>query len=282
MIGKISDRLIRAELKAFTKERNGFEALEECINNGFEPLYAYSIVLERLDYRDNIGLWDNIYCTPGVAISTKTKKGKEIVIFDHTPSSLCDFDYIRHAFEDKGICGGGVIIPKQEIREILERVDNKNIFVVDFNKLFNADYGCLSLKKALNHPQLMPHLGGVSKEQAQEYLELFTKRFGGVFEINGIYDEPIEGVGMARYLSFGNKRNISRGIDADTDILDFACFLGAKPELANNIAEQNPLERKILNSVRLGKRFSFKETEYIPFERQRSADEILERNKSNL
>lgn len=176
------------------------DALTALLKEDYEPLLIPSIVDMRIEASKDATVWKNWYCSPSIRATGKTRQGKAVVVYAHVPNYFSNPDNIKKIKEAKWkslmkgegeTFKGAVIIPDKEFQRLLDLEDNKNIFVVDYNKLKSSESGVIKLKDTLKHPQTIPCLGG--RERAEEYLERHEEVYGkkiGAWHYDDSHDEP--------------------------------------------------------------------------------------------
>lgn len=261
-----SESLIRSVHKEFYRDRLGFEALEQCLNEGYTPLYAPSIVLKKIEEGKDSQMWHNYYTTPSVLITTKTKGGKGVVIIAHVLTSSCKPERLRTDLK-RGLFDGAFIVEKEECFSLLEREDKENVYVLNFSKYCHSGFGFMKVKKAQTDIKIEPFFG-TSKGLIDEYFHIYSTLFGDAFEINHYpIDEPKDDFGLARYIYIGNKEKGTRGIGARESHYDSANFLGAKPELQRKTIEDvYTIDEETFNGLQQARPFKYNGIEFVPID----------------
>lgn len=135
------------------------DALTALLEEDYTPLFMPSIADVRIEVSEDEIVWKNWYCSPGVRATGRTKQGNAVVVYAHVPNYFSNPDNIKEA-KRKGLINGAGIMPDKEFQRLLDLEDDKDIFVVDYNKLKSSESGVIQLKDALKHPQTIPFLGG--------------------------------------------------------------------------------------------------------------------------
>src|SRR3989344_5558178 len=85
-----------------------------------------------------------------------------------------------------------VFMPESEFQRLLDLEDGKRVFVVDYGKLRDSKSGTLSIEQALEHPQIIPFLGGEARAEA--YLQKHSKIYGdriGIWHGDYLGNNPV-------------------------------------------------------------------------------------------
>jgi hypothetical protein len=164
-------------------------------------------------------------------------------VYAHIPTYISDPGNLEAIAEKKLIASGGAIVPQDEFQRIVDMSDDKNVFVVDYRAIQNAQVGQIRIEDALKHPHVIPFLGG--KERAAKYLEACNYYLAG---ITGRMKNSI-GLRFSKYLLLEHSRGFFlnagfRGdwsLNADFDIEHYPGFF-----MGSFTGEKSARERKQL------------------------------------
>ena len=156
------------------------EALKMCHRAGFKPTYMPYIVDRRIAAPRNDPLWTEMYDTLSMHVIGETKQGNEVDIYVHVPHFLSSPENIERERNDYG----NLELPKKELIRLLNTQDDKTIFVRDHKAVLKfiekneeeIDIPVYSLERAIEHPHLIPALGGESR--TRQYLSKLRKLGG--------------------------------------------------------------------------------------------------------
>ncbi|MBI4738426.1 hypothetical protein HY772_02500 [Candidatus Woesearchaeota archaeon] len=211
-------RMIRARLFEALRA-NGIEtALAECIEAKHYPLYMPQVVDARIGAAKDSPLFQNWWTTPSVRVTGKSRGGHNVVAYAHVPNYFSDPLNIKTARE-AGLRNGAGIMPVPDFYALLEREDNKTVFVVDYDTLCNAESDVISVSAALKHPQTIPFLGG--RERAEQYLAKHAEVYGK--NIGIWYSDDLEENPRGRFLFLGYG---SGGLGGYVDLNNCGRFVG--------------------------------------------------------
>lgn len=229
----MSDKILiptYVEAQPFEKlERNGVEkALRACYKAQCKPVYMPQLVDARIAAPKESPVWKG-YTTPSVRVTGKTKQGNAVVVYAHVPNYFSKPTNVAKAVNE-GLLNGAGRMPLKDFYNLLGLEDKQKVFVVDYAQLRNAPSGVIDVAQALEHPQVIPFLGG--RTRAEQYLPKHQQAYNtakiGVWHCDDMADEP-----RGRVLFLGI--NHSGDLDADYDLDGDARFLGVRRE-ANGVS----------------------------------------------
>ena len=93
----------------------------------------------------------SIVSTPSVRATGKTKQGNAVVVYGHVPNYFSISGNIKSSL--RNLINGAGIMPQEEFQRLLDAEDDKNVFVIDYEKLKKSESDIISLDSALEHPQ---------------------------------------------------------------------------------------------------------------------------------
>lgn len=192
-------------------------ALESCQKYG-HALFMPELIDAKILATKGSSLLSNWLTAPSIRATGRTKQGNPVVVYVHVDNYLSNPENIRNA---ERINGAGVM-PVDEFQRLLDLGDNKNVFVIDYDKLKISSSGVIPVERALEHPQTIPFIGG--EERAQRYLEKFKQVYGnniGIWHCDDLKDEP-----LGRLLFVGVDCNF--GLDGYNLINSLARFVGVR------------------------------------------------------
>ena len=197
------------ETKSFYNSNIG-KALIECQDSGYKALFMPELANLRIDSPKDAEAWENWYTTPSIRATGRTKSGSRIVLYAHTDNYFSNPDNIRKSIS-QGLIRGAGKMPQEEFQRLadLAEQDDKQVFLVPYETLKKSKSGLIDVDDALDHPQVIPFLGG--KEIAEKYLENHKKVCGnriGVWHSDDLGNEP-----LARLLYLGDGCNGGLGGD---------------------------------------------------------------------
>ena len=150
-----------------TLEMNGVEkALRGCYKAKYEPVYMPQLVDARINSPKDSLIW-NWYTAPSVRVTGKTKQGTPVVVYAHVPNYFSKPANIAKAVNE-GLQNGAGKMSSKDFYKLIGLEDKRNVFVVDYTTLRNAPSGVIDVAQALEHPQVVPFLGGQTR--AEQYL----------------------------------------------------------------------------------------------------------------
>ena len=180
----------RVEGKPFYSSRADV-ALREC-QVEHEALFMPQLADARvLDQNKQSLLWNDWYTTTSIRATGTTKQGSPVVVYAHVPNYFSNPENIRAAIE-QGLLFYAGRMPLEEFQRLLDLKDDKNVFVIDHDKLKSSTSNVVSTKDALKHPQTIPFLGG--EERAEQYIKAHEKIFGnriGIWHSDDLKDVPL-------------------------------------------------------------------------------------------
>nr|MBI4156282.1 hypothetical protein [Candidatus Woesearchaeota archaeon] len=184
-------------------------ALKELVDQGFRPVYMPQLA----DSRINGSLpWNRFYHAPSI-IATGKINNEPMVVFSHKDNYFSNPENIK-ASVGKELVNYAGIIPKNEFESMVyqdqmtDQQGNRLVYVLkgeEYQRFRDSKSGVIKVKDALEHPQVIPFLGG--EERAKRYLARHEEVFGdqiGIWRSDDLSDEP-----LARVLYLGNNYNYS-------------------------------------------------------------------------
>lgn len=184
------------EVKAFYDSKKDV-ALQACLDEGYKPLSLRDLAEARLD---GTAPWIKWAHTTSLRVTGRTNQGSAVVVYAHVPTNLATPEGIREA-KEKGLVNYAARFPQDEFQKLVDREDDEAIFVVDHDKFKNAPSDVIPIRKALDHPQTIPFIGG--EERAKRYLighqEAYNTNKIGVWHVNDLDNESP----LARLLFLG-------------------------------------------------------------------------------
>lgn len=207
---------------------------------GYDALFMPKIIDTRIDSLKGARIWQTWFSAPSIRATGRTKQGNPVVIYAHVPNYFSNPDNIDKAVQ-MGLINGAAQMPQGEFQALLDLQDNKSVFAIDYNALKNSSSGVISLKKALQHPQTIPFVGG--KDRAEQYLDKLAQVYGensGVWHVDDLHEQV-----LARPLVVGGG---SGGLDGG-NFYNFGRFVGVR---AGGASGQNfsPTLEQIANVMR--------------------------------
>ena len=196
------------------------------VESGFGAAFMPQLVDARIAASAESRLWQVWWTAPSVQATGRNKAGKPVVVYAHVPNYFSRSENITQAVKN-GLVNGAGRLPQEEFQRLLDLEDNANVFVVEYATLQSADSGLIAVENALQHPQVIPFLGG--QERAEAYLAAYERMIGKhirVYHRNDLGDEPV-----ARLLFLGGLANLS-GLDGSDDLNSSARFLGVRGRIA--------------------------------------------------
>jgi hypothetical protein len=174
-----------------------------------------------------------LYFTPSIIATGKTNEGKAVAVIAHVPNYFSNPANIRKA-KKEGLINGAGRMPQEEFQKLVDAKDGKNVFVINYNELKNSKLDRISITEALEHPEVIPFLGG--KERAEKYLakfkEAYNKNSIGVW-----HEEDLSEKGpVGRLLFAGNDGN--GGLSGSSNLYVNGRFLGVRFEIAEGEAKK--------------------------------------------
>lgn len=232
-------------------EVDGVEkALRACYNAQCEPLYMPQLVDARITASKESPVWQ-WYTTPSVIVTGKTKQGNAVVVYAHVPNYFSKPNNVAKAVS-RGLVNRAGRMPPKEFYKLLDQEDKENVFVVDHDALRNAPLGVIEVAQALEHPQVIPFLGGQAR--AEQYLQKHQQVYNTnkivVQHSNDFFvDEPL---GRVLFLGY----YYLYYLNANGHLYGHARFLGVRGG-ANGVsfapeaqARENPGLDNVLKSVK--------------------------------
>jgi len=183
-------------------------------------------------------LWREWYSSVSLRATGRTKQGTPVVVYAHVPNFYSNPENIRQA-KAQGLINGAGVLPEDEFQRLLS-LEGQGVFVVDYKALKNSQSDVIPVERALNHPQVIPFLGG--QKRAEIYLAKHKEVVGnkiGVWHNDDLQEQPV-----ARPLFFGDGYvdvlGANGGFDSDGH------FLGVQLNDAEGIAKKVPRLEDIL------------------------------------
>lgn len=176
-------------------------------------------------------IWNTWYATPSIRATGRSKANNPVVVYVHGSNPFSTADGITAAV-DAGLANGAGKMTPQAFYALLDRQDDKTVFVVDYDKLRKSSSKVISVEEARTHPQTIAFLGGA--ERAERYLTNYEKVHGidkiGVLHSDDLGEEP-----RGRVLFLGNYHcyGLLGGGHLDND----GRFLGVAPEAHISLEE---------------------------------------------
>ena len=182
-------------------------------------------------------LWREWYSSVSLRATGRTKQGTPVVVYAHVPNFYSNPENIRQA-KVQGLVNGAGILPKEEFQRLLS-LEGQGVFVVDYKALKNSQSDVIPVERALEHPQVIPFLGGL--ERAERYLAKHKEIVGntiGVCHNDDLQEQPV-----ARPLLFGGCYDL---LYADGGFGSVGHFLGVQLNDAEGIAKKVPTLEDII------------------------------------
>ena len=216
-------------------EMNGVEkALRDCYKANCEPVYMPQLADARISAPKGSSVWNQWYTTPSVRVIGKTKQGNPVVVYAHVPNYFSKPNNVAKAVNEDLRDGAGRM-PPREFYKLLSMEDNETVFVVDHTALRNVPSGVIEVAQALEHPQVIPFLGGQAR--AEQYLakhqQVHNTTKIAVWHYDDLADEP-----RGRVLFLGGDRN--NDLSAYGSLYGSARFLGVRRGGANGVSREAP------------------------------------------
>ena len=145
------------------------------------------LVYARIHSSTNKRIWQQNYVCPSIFATGRTEQGAIVAVVAHCDNYLSNPAAIEEAKQklvgsidgvDMGM-GGAVSIPQKEFYRLLDLKDDENVFILSYTELINAYYEGMPIGEALDHPLVIPFLGG--RDMAERYLEI-QKEHHGMFD----------------------------------------------------------------------------------------------------
>jgi len=169
---KIGLQIVRAlEAEEFC-DSDVSNALEAC-QKEHEAQFMPAIFDARIAYPNNAAIWSKWFSAPSIRATGKTSQGNSVVVYAHIPNYLSNPKNIREAI-GKGLRNMAGIMPQAEFQRLVDldgstdNLENRSVWVVDYDTLRKSKSGGISVYDALEHPQTIPFIGG--KDRAERYL----------------------------------------------------------------------------------------------------------------
>ena len=182
-------------------------------------------------------LWREWYSSVSLRATGRTKQGTPVVVYAHVPNFYSNPENIRQA-KAQGLINGAGVLPEDEFQRLLS-LEGQGVFVVDYKALKNSQSDVIPVERALEHPQVIPFLGGL--ERAERYLAKHKEIVGntiGVCHNDDLQEQPV-----ARPLLFGGCYDL---LYADGGFGSVGHFLGVQLNDAEGIAKKVPTLEDII------------------------------------
>jgi len=182
-------------------------------------------------------LWREWYSSVSLRATGRTKQGTPVVVYAHVPNFYSNPENIRQA-KAQGLINGAGVLPEDEFQRLLS-LEGQGVFVVDYKALKNSQSDVIPVERALNHPQVIPFLGG--QKRAEIYLAKHKEVVGnkiGVWHNDDLQEQPV-----ARPLLFGGCYDL---LYADGGFGSVGHFLGVQLNDAEGIAKKVPTLEDII------------------------------------
>jgi hypothetical protein len=188
----------------------------------------------RIQGKASWGLW---YSTPSIRATGKTKQGNAVVVYAHIPNYFSNPANIMEAIKP-GLFKEAGMIPEKEFWKLVDAEDGKKVFVDDYKKVKNSPSRGISLDSALEHPQIIPFLGGreIAEKYLAKYKEIYKTDKIGVRCSDSLIDSPV-----GRLLSLGYDSDTALG--ALGSLGGFGYFLGACNKKPENVSDQTKVKK---------------------------------------
>jgi hypothetical protein len=167
------------------------KALEECIDEGYRPLFMPEIIDIKLMTIKQDRIWQVGYISQSTRIFGRGKSsnishkgGTLFVVYAHVPNYLSDPENIKEA-HDVGLVFASGIVPQAEFERLLDMEDGKNVFVLDYlainewNQSNCSKTGKFDVDQIKKNPEVVSFLGGM--ERTELYLIRHKEIFGDKF-----------------------------------------------------------------------------------------------------
>jgi len=209
----------------YTKHYNSdFAVALETAQKAGRVLFMPEIVDAKIN---DESLWREWYSSVSLRATGRTKQGTPVVVYAHVPN-----------FYSNPENNGAGILPKEEFQRLLS-LEGQGVFVVDYKALKNSQSDVIPVERALEHPQVIPFLGGL--ERAERYLAKHKEIVGntiGVCHNDDLQEQPV-----ARPLLFGGCYDL---LYADGGFGSVGHFLGVQLNDAEGIAKKVPTLEDII------------------------------------
>ncbi|GEM_PF-6980063 len=193
-------------------------AFTSCFENNCTPAYMPELLCFKIQAPAQSNLWNGqFYTTASLMITGRSRKGLPLVAFTHTKNPLNNAAKINETIA-LGLVNGAGMLSNHEFYKILEQQDDKTVFVLDYNTLYDSPRGEISLATALSHPFVIPFCGG------QKYAEQYLKKYKQItqrYTINLTYGDDAYLRPLARllYLSIDGSFDGLASIESSNNLL---------------------------------------------------------------
>lgn len=211
------------EAEPFEKlEVNGVEkALRACYAAKAKPVYMPQLVDARINAPKESPVW-RWHTTPSVRVTGRSKQGNAVVVYGHIPHYFSKPNNVAKAVSDGLVNGAGRMSPK-DFYKLLDLEDKENVFVGDHSRHRTAPSGVIDFAQALEHPQVIPFLGGQTR--AEQYLQKHQQVYNttkiSVWHCDDLADEP-----RGRVLFLGDNHGDVLGANGRLNLI--GRFLGVR------------------------------------------------------
>lgn len=212
------------EAEPFEKlEFGGIEkALQKCYTAKCDPVFMPQLVDARIIAPKDSPVWQ-WYTTPSVRATGRTEQGNAVVVYAHVPNYFSKPANVAKAVSQNLVRGAGRM-PQKEFQKLLRLEDNKDVFVVDYNKLRNSTSGVIDVTQALEHPQVIPFLGGHAR--AEQYLQKYREVKGNEIGVWHFNDYLSDDGPCGRVLFLGS--NCNYALNGNLNLSNNGRFLGVR------------------------------------------------------
>ncbi len=196
-----------------TKHMDGAElsvdaVLGECLEQNYLPMFAPDAAYARTLADKNSEIWEKAFFTASVKVTGISKQGNPVDVYAHIPNYFRNPGNIRLS-KNLGLVNGASVFPLAEFYNLLDVENNRDVFVVDHDKLMNSRSGLICTEEAIEHPQTIPFLGG------EKRAELYLKKCNCPIKI--LFKDDLSTEPLARLLYFGhqNRKDLNAAQDLD-------------------------------------------------------------------
>ena len=195
-------------------------ALYKCQIAGYDALFMPQIIDTRLSSDKGSFIWQKEIWTPSICATGRTKSGRAVVVFAHVPNYFSNPENIEDAIS-QGLLDDAAPYPEKEFSKLLDMEDRENVYVVEHYVLRNSVSGLVNISRAINHPMMIPFIGG--QERAEKYLDkhksLVEKNTVGIWHKDDLHNCP-----YARLLRIEN--HLLGDFDSDINMGFWGRFVG--------------------------------------------------------
>ncbi len=217
------------------------DSLKNCNDAGCKPLFMPELAMARADADKDSRLWQTWFLAPSVRVTGRSKANNPVVVYAHVPTSLSDPVNIRKFVDESALVNGAGPMPQDEFYALLEREGDGRVFVVGYDKLRESTSGVVKVDNALDHPQIVPFLGGeqIAKAYLAKHKDVYGKSIG-VWHSDDLKDRP-----MGRVVGVGD--DDGNGLVGGSDLNGNGRVAGVAPEAQVGVAKTDgtPLESRL-------------------------------------